>query len=135
MKHQPPPTFRGRSIGITVLTALQLLIGVIHTVSGAILLVAEDFSALPTTAVYAVYTLVYGLLVLVFAVLFWQGKKAGWIGTAAVLVFVIAVDVLALLDLPAIPGVPKAAGIGEIPYSVLVLAYLVQPHVRKRYLA
>lgn len=79
-----PPTFRGRNFGITTLVVAQLLIGVIHVFFGALLLAFEDFSVFPATAAYDVYTLVYGLLVLVFAVLLWQGKKAGWIGTVAV---------------------------------------------------
>ena len=79
-----PPTFRGKSLGITTLTAAQLLIGVIHIFSGALLFAFENFSALPATAAYDIYTLMYGLLILVFAVFFWQGKKAGWIGTVLV---------------------------------------------------
>ncbi|MCL5877766.1 MAG: hypothetical protein M1540_08145 [Candidatus Bathyarchaeota archaeon] len=128
-----PPTFRGRSLGITTLVAVQLLIGVIHVFFGALLFVFEDFSILPITVAYDVYTLVYGLLVLVFAVLLWQGKKAGWIGTVAVSLFVIAADSLTLLDLPSIPGIPKAPAIAEIAYSVVVIGYLIQLYVRKRF--
>ena len=132
-KRPAPPTFRGRSLGITVLVGAQLLIGVIHVFFGALLLASEDFSVFPATAAYDVYTLVYGLLVLFFAVLLWQGKKAGWIGTVAVSLFVIAADSLTLLDLPSISGIPKAPAIAEIAYSVVVIGYLMQLYVRKRF--
>ena len=129
-----PPTFRGKSLGITALTAAQLLIGVIHIFSGALLFAFENFSALPATAAYDIYTLMYGLLILVFAVFFWQGKKAGWIGTVLVSLFVIIADSLTVLDLPSVPGVPKGPAFAEITYSLLVIFYLIQPYVRKKYL-
>jgi hypothetical protein len=47
--------------------------------------------------------------------------------------FVIAVDALTLLNLPSIPGIPKAAAVPEIIYSLLVLLYLSQTHVRIKY--
>ena len=112
----------------------QLLIGGIHIFSGVLLLAFENISFLPATAAYDVYTLVYGLLVLFFAVLLWQGKKAGWIGTVLVSLFVIAADALTLLDLPSIPGIPKLPAFAEITYSLLVIFYLLQPHVKKKYL-
>jgi hypothetical protein len=120
------PTFHGRRLGVTALTAAQLLIGVIHIVSGAVLFAFENFSALPTTAAYDVYTFVYGLLILVFAIYLWKGKKAGWIGTIAVSAFVIAADALTLLNLPSVPGIPKAPAFAEIAYSVIVVAYLAK---------
>lgn len=129
-----PPTFRGKSLGITILTAAQLLIGVIHIFSGALLFGFENFSALPATAAYAIYTIMYGLMILVFAVFFWQGKKAGWIGTVIVSLFVIIADSLTVLDLPSIPGIPKGPAFVEITYSLLVIFYLLQPYVRKKYL-
>jgi hypothetical protein len=129
-----PPTFRGKSLGITTLTVAQLLIGVIHIFSGALLFGFENFSALPATAAYDMYTLMYGLLILVFAIFFWQGKKAGWIGTALVCLFVIVADSLAVLDLPSIPGIPKGPAFAEITYSLLVIFYLLQLNVREKYL-
>ncbi|HTY75430.1 MAG TPA: hypothetical protein VMD05_07690, partial [Candidatus Nanoarchaeia archaeon] len=57
----------------------------------------------------------------------------GWIGTFAVLLFVIAADSLTLLDLPSVPGIPKFACYGEITYSVIIMLYLMQAHVRKKY--
>ena len=99
-----------------------------------LLLAYENLSFLPATAVYDVYTFVFGLLALVFAVFIWQGKKVGWIGTVAVSLFVIAADSLTLLDLPSIPGIPKFAGFTEITYSVLVVGYLLQTRIRRKYL-
>ncbi len=125
--------YKGRNIGIVVLTGLQLLIGAIHIFSGALLLVYENFGALPATAAYDVYTLVFGLLTAVLAVLIWQGKKAGWIATVVVSLFVIAADSLTLLNLPTVPGIPKEPAAAEIIYSVIVIAYLLQPHVRKKF--
>ena len=129
------PTYRGRSLGIAILTGAQLLIGGIHLFFGALLLAFENFSFLPTTAAYDIYTIFFGLLTLVFAVYIWRGKKAGWIGTIAVSVFVIIVDSLAVLGLPSIPGVPAFPAYTEIPYSLLVIGYLLQGHVRQKYLA
>ena len=84
---------------------------------------------------YDVYTLIFGLLYLLFAVLIWQGKKAGWVDTIAVSLFVIVADSLTLLDLPSIPGIPKFAGFTEIGYSVIVVAYLCSRNVRRKYLS
>ncbi len=128
-----PPTFRGRSIGIVALTTGQLLIGIIHAFFGGLLLVSENFLALPTTVAYDIYTLVYGLLVIVFAAYFWAGRTAGWVGTIAVSIFVITADSLTLLDLPSIPGIPKLPGFAEISYSLLLLTYLLLPKVKKKY--
>jgi hypothetical protein len=131
-KHKPPLIY-GRSLGVAALTAAQLLIGVVHVVSGALLLAYEDFSNLPATAAYDIYTLTYGALVLVFAVYFWRGKLVGWVGTVAVSAFVIAADALTILDLPSIPGIPKGPAIAEIAYSVIVIGYLIQPSVRAKF--
>ena len=119
MSKNPPPviTYNGRSLGITILTAAQLIIGAIHAIFGILLLAFENLSFLPATATYDVYTFVFGLLTMVFAVFIWQGKKWGWIGTVGVSFFVIAADSLTLLDLPSIPGIPKFAGYGEITYA------------------
>lgn len=127
-------TFRGRSLGITALTAAQLLVGAVHVFFGLLLLGFEDFSNLKATVAYDVYTFVFGLLVVVFAVLVWQGKKAGWVGTVAVLLFVVLADSLALLDLPTVPGMPKLPAAVEIAYSVLIVGYLCTDSVRKKYL-
>ncbi len=135
-KKQPPIiTYKGRNIGIVILVISQLIIGAIHAFFGLLLLAYENLSFLPTTAVYDIYTFVFGLLALVFALFIWQGKKIGWIGTIAVSLFVIAADSLTLLDLPSIPGIPKFAGFTEIAYSILVVGYLLQTRIRKKYFA
>ena len=128
------PTYKGRSLGIVILTAAQIIIGAIHAFFGVLLLAFENLSFLPATAIYDVYTFIFGVLVMVFAVFVWQGKKAGWIGTVAVSLFVVAADSLTLLDLPSIPGIPKFAGFAEISYSVLIIIYLCGSQVRKKYL-
>jgi hypothetical protein len=136
MSRKQPPiiTFKGRSLGIAILVVAQLIIGAIHAFFGLLLLAYENLSILPATAVYDVYTFVFGLLALIFAVFIWQGKKVGWIGTVAVSLFVIVADSLTLLNLPSIPGIPKFAGFTEIAYSVLVVGYLLQTRIRRKYL-
>jgi uncharacterized membrane protein HdeD (DUF308 family) len=110
-KRQPPNiTYKGRSVGIAVLTAAQIFIGTIHVFLGFLLLAFENRNSIQTTIAYDVYTIVFGVLTVVFAVFIWQGKKAGWLGTIVVSLFVIAADSLTLLDLPSIPGIPKFAG-------------------------
>lgn len=132
-KQPPIITYKGRTIGIVILVISQLIIGAIHAFFGLLLLTFENFSFLTTTAVYDIYTFIFGLLALVFAIFIWQGKKIGWIGTIAVSLFVIAADSLTLLDLPSIPGIPKFAGFTEIAYSVLVVGYLLQTKIRRKY--
>ena len=124
-----PITVNGRSLGIAILTAEQLFIGVIHVLVGSLLLVFSS-AILPATLTYDVYTLVFGLLVSVFAWFIWLGKKAGWIGTVAVLVFVIVVDTLKILNLPSIPGIPNFAPPTEVIWSTLVIIYLSTRNVR-----
>jgi|SRR5208282_5416343 len=126
-------TYKGRSIGILVLTVSQLFIGAIHILLGALFLIFGA-SILQATEAYNVYTLVFGLLVMVFAVFIWQGKKSGWIGTIAVSLFVTAADALTVANLPSIPGIPKFATPTEIGYSIVVIIYLSVPHIRKKFL-
>jgi len=128
----PPLIYKGRSIGILVLTAAQLLIGSIHFLIGFVLLTSEN-SFLHATVAYDVYTIVFGLLVLIFGWFIWQGKKSGWNGTVAVSIFVIVADALTVLNLPSIPGIPKFAAPTEIIYSIVVIAYLLQTRVRKKF--
>ncbi len=130
-KH-PPLTYKGRSIGILILTSAQLLIGTIHFLIGFALLASEN-SFLKATIAYDVYTIVFGLLILVFGWFIWQGKKLGWIGTITVSIFVIVADTLTVLNLPSVPGIPKFAAPTEIIYSIAVIVYLIQPHVRKKF--
>lgn len=133
-KQTPIITYKGRSLGIVILTVAQLIIGAIHAFFGLLLLAFENLSFIQATAAYDVYTFVFGLLALVFAVFIWQGKKAGWVGTVAVSLFVIAADSLTLLDLPSIPGIPKFPAITEIAYSLLIVFYLLQSGIRRKYL-
>lgn len=128
-----PITYKGRSIGILVLTVAQLFVGAIHVFFGFLLL-AFQLSILQTTVAYDIYTIVFGLLTSVFAVLIWQGKKWGWIGTIAVSIFVSVADALAILNLPSIPGIPKFAAPTEIVYSIVIMVYLLTNNVRKKYL-
>ena len=128
------PAFKGRFLGVAVLVAVQLLVGVIHAVFGfALLLGSFSASFLLTPLVYGVYTLAYALLTLLFAYLVWVGNRSGWLGTVAVSLFVILADTLTVLGLLSFLSIPKFAAFGEIPFSILVIAYLVQPHVKSKY--
>jgi hypothetical protein len=132
-----PVTFRGRSFSIVALTAAQFLIGSIHSFFGLWLFAAGSsttilFSA-PSPVVYSAYTLIFGLLTLVFAVGIWLVKNWGWIGTVTVSAFVTVADALTLLNLSSIPGIPKFAAPLEILYSLIVLLYLSQTHVRIKF--
>jgi hypothetical protein len=118
--------FKDRNLGVAVVVAAQVLVGIIHVVFGFWL-----FSAGPD--IYSVYTVIFSLLTLGLAVPLWMQKRWGWVGTVAVLAFVIVADSLTLLNLPSIPGIPKFAGFGEITYSVLVILYLSLSHIRTAY--
>jgi hypothetical protein len=132
MRNDPkPPLIYGRSIGVATLTVAQLIIGLIHVFSGALLFAYVDFAHLPVAAAYDIYTLVYGLLVLIFAVYFWRGKWIGWVGTIAVSTFVIVADSLTLLNLPSVPGIPKGPAAAEIIYSLIVVGYLLKKKFTK----
>jgi hypothetical protein len=130
-----PPTinYKGRNLGIVILTVAQLIIGAIHVFFGFLLLAFENLLFIQATTIYALYTIIFSVLTVVFAVFIWNGKKLGWVGTVAVALFVIIADSLTLLNLPSIPGIPKFAGFGEIAYSVLVVGYLLQVGVRRKY--
>ncbi len=117
-----------------MLTAAQIFIGAIHVFFGFLLLAFENLNFIKATIAYDFYTVIFGGLTVIFAVFVWQGNKAGWVGTIAVSLFVIAADSLTLLDLPSIPGIPKFAGFSEIVYSMLIIVYLCTSKVRKQYL-
>jgi uncharacterized membrane protein (DUF2068 family) len=112
-------------MGTVVLVAAQALVGVIHAAFGLWL-----FSASPT--IYSAYTVAFGVFTLVFAWGLWQKRRWGWIGTVAVAAFVIVTDILTLLDLPSVPGIPRFAGAGEIPYSLLVIGYIARKQIKNR---
>ena len=139
-KAHPPVEYKGRILGIVFLVGAQLSVGLVHVIFGFWLLIAiwasssAGFLGLSSSPViYSLYTIVFGFLTLLFAVLLWLQKGWGWIGTFAVLIFVLVADSLTLLDLPSVPGIPKIAGFGEITYSVIVILYLLQTHVRAKY--
>ena len=136
----PPVEYKARHLGNIFLLSHLGPIALIHVVFGFWLLTATwipssvgIFGSLSAPDIYSVYTIIFGFLTLLFAVLLWLQKRAGWVGTFAILVFVIVADSLTLLDLPSIPGIPKIAGYGEITYSILVILYLFQAHVRTKY--
>ena len=136
MSNTNPPSYKGRNFGIVVLVVVQLIIGLIHVVFGVRLLLASNDSAslgFSLGYIYNLYALLYGLLTSVFTVSLWFKKNWGWYGTLAIGFFVIVADSLTLLNLPIVPGIPKFAGVGEIPYSIIVIAYLLQSHVRPEY--
>ena len=135
-----PFEYKGRTLGIVALVAVQVLIGFVHVVFGFWLLVASWAAPLvgvvglsSASDIYSIYTVTFGFLTLLFAVPLWLQNRWGWFGTFTVLVFIVVADSLTLLDLPSIPGIPKFAGFGEITYSILVIAYLLQAHIRAKY--
>ena len=121
-----PDSFKGIYLGIFVLAILQLLGGAIHAAIGLGLVFAGSGEL-----VYNVYTFLYGVFNIIFAYGLWAGKKSGWLGTITVSLFVIVVDVSAVLGVSLIAGVPRTAALGEIVYSLVVLVYLFQPKIVK----
>ena len=122
-------------MGIVVLAVAQFMIGIIHVFYGFWLLYATSHISAQSPLIYSVYTLAFGLLTLIFTYGIWLGRSWGWNGTVAVSIFVIVADALTLLNLPSIPGIPKLAAAAEIVYSLMVLLYLSQTHVRAAYKA
>ena len=128
-------TFKGRYLGVTFLVVVQFIVGFIHMFFGVAML-AGNFSVATYSAtpiVYSVYTLVYGCLTFFFTYLVWTTKRLGWIGTLAISFFVIFADTLTVFNLFNVLGIPKLAAIGEIPFSILIIIYLLQQHVRSKY--
>jgi uncharacterized membrane protein (DUF2068 family) len=133
MQSQHPPTFRGRTLGITTLTVLQLFIGAIHVFFGFWLLTASNpFSTASSSTAYSFYTVAFGFLAAIFAFGIWSQKKWGTYATILLSLFVIVVDSLTVLNLPSIPGIPKFAAGTEIGYSLIVTLYIVQTNIRKK---
>ena len=139
MTAKRPPTIvvKGRFLGVAVLVAAQIIIGLVHAVFGFWLLFASSAPLAGIASfgpdIYSVYTIVFSLLTLAFAGMLWLKNKWGWTGSMAVSGFVIVADSLTLLNLPSIPGIPKFAGFGEITYSIIVIVYLMQTHVKTSY--
>ncbi len=135
-----PITYKGRSLGMLVVVGFQVLVGAIHVIFGFWMLLASHAEQITpfnnelfASDVYSVYTILFSILTLAFTYALWLQKRAGWVGTVAIAIFVIVADSLTLIDLPSVPGIPKFAGYGEITYSVLLLMYLFQSHVRTKY--
>jgi len=129
-------TFRGRYLGILVLVIVLSIVGFVHVFFGLALISGNlHFGSYSTALIYSVYTFVYGFLAVFFSYLLWKEKRTGWIGTVSILIFVIVVDALAVYNLSNILNVPAPnfAAIGEIPFSILILAYLFQDHIRSKY--
>jgi hypothetical protein len=128
--------FKQRYIGVVFLVVVQAIVGIIHLFFGLALVSGNfSFNAYPTMMSYSVYTLVYGFLTIVFTYWIWKQKQKGWIGTVAIALFVIIVDSLAVFNITNFLGIPapNIAAMGEIPYSMLGLVYLLQTHVRSKY--
>ena len=135
-KNKTEVTFKNRYLGVLFLVIVQTIIGAIHTFFGLALISGNfSFRAYPTMVNYSIYTLIYGFLTILFAYWIWKQKQLGWIGTVAIALFVIAVDSLAAFNVTNFLGIPapRTAAIGEILYSSLCLAYLLQNHVRSEY--
>jgi len=135
-KCQTEVTFKDHYLGVVLLVVIQGIVGVIHLFFGVALISGNfSFSAYPTLMSYSVYTVVYGFLTILFTYGFWKQKRLGWIGTVAIALFVITVDSLAVFNVTNFLGIPapKFAAMGEIPYSMLALVYLLQNHVRLKY--
>ena len=123
-----PDSFKGRYPGVFVLVILQFLVGAIHAAIGLGLVFAASGELS-----YNVYTFLYGVFTIIFAYGLWSGKKSGYLGTIIVSILVIVVDVSAFLGMSLIAGVPRAAALGEIVYSLVVMAYLFQPKIIKMF--
>ncbi len=128
-------TFRGRYLGVTFLVIVQFIVGLIHMFFG-LLMLSGSFSVVSysgTPIVYSAYTLVYGCLTFFFTYMIWTIRRFGWVGTVAVSFFVILADTLTVFNLVNVLGIPKLAAIGEIPFSIVIILYLLQNHVRSKY--
>ena len=129
-------TFKGRFLGITFLVVIQFINGIIHTFSGLALFLGGYIPVASSSMeplIFSFYTLIYGLMSVFFTYLLWNGKRLGWIGTVAISLFVIIADILTVFDLLTFLGIIKTAAIGEVPYSALIIIYLLQKHVRLKY--
>lgn len=130
-------TFKNRYLGLVVLVVIQGLVGVIHLIFG-VAMVSYIYSypnPYAPNLIYNVYTLVYGVLTIFFTYGIWKHKKVGWIGTIAISLFMIIVDLLALLNITNFLGIadPKISATLEVPYSSLCVVYLLQNHLRTKF--
>jgi hypothetical protein len=119
-----PDSFKGRYPGFFVLLILQFLVGAIHVTIGLSLVFAASGELF-----YSIYTFLYGILSIIFAFGLWLGKKSGYLGIIILSLFVIVVDTSTVLGVSLIAGVPRAAALGEIGYSLIIMSYLFQPKI------
>lgn len=141
MSRKPPPTiFKGRAIGIVTLVVAQLFIGIIHIIFGFWLFSASSSMLFSKNTIsasipysYTLYTIIFGLLTAFLAIPLWMKKFWGWLGAIVNLAFVVVLDTLTILNVPTIPGIPKSAGFVEIAYSLIIIIYLLQSHVRAQF--
>lgn len=125
-KLNTPQSYKGKYVGLLVLTIVQFLNGTIHATIGAGLAIFEI-----GVLTYNIYTFLYGVFNLIFLYGLWTGKKSGWIGTILLSFLIIVVDVFVIFGIQLIPGVPQSAAIGEIIISLGILLYLLQPKLRQ----
>jgi len=125
---------RERFLGVFILVIVQSLVGLIHIFLGSVMILGTSVAPYSTSSlIYSYYTLAFGLLTLFFTILLWAGKRLGWIGTVAIFLFVTIADTIAFFSLFNVLGIPKIAGLGEIPYSLIILCYLLQSHIKLKY--
>ena len=134
-----PITYKGRSLGIVLLTAVQSLVEFIHVLFGFWLLIAPRItpfvsiigSSSSAADIYSFYTIIFGFLTLLYARFCIDCRSVG-VGQAPSQSWslLLLLFFFTLLDLPSVPGIPKFACYDEITYSVLVIFYLVQSHIR-----
>jgi len=113
------PNFKGRTMGTTLLVFAQAAIGIIHSSFGLLMLLSK-------TSYYNVYTLAFGLAVLILSYELWNGSNLGRYGTITASAFVAIADSLTILNLPSIPGIPKFAAYFETIYCLFVIVYILQ---------
>ena len=81
-KQTPIITYKGRSLGIVVLTVAQIIIGAIHAFFGLLLLAFENLSFIQASVAYDVYTFVFGVAGYGFCRFYLAGQegRVGWYG-------------------------------------------------------
>ncbi len=123
-KFEFPASFKGRYLGVLIMALIQILGGAVHIAIGLGLIFGMS-----GVFVYNLYTFLFGFFTLIFTYGLWVGRRSGWVGTILLSLFVIIVDVAAVLNVTLIPGVQKFAALGEIVYSLGVLLYMLQPKI------
>jgi len=128
-------TFRGRYLGVTFFVIVQFIVGIIHIFFGLAMLSGSfSFASYSVTPiVYSFYTFAYGCFTFFFTYLVWITSRFGWIGTVAVSFFVILADTFAVFNVINFLGIPELAAIGEIPFSIVIILYFLQYHIRSKF--